>query len=237
MNPCPVYERKTKTLYLFFICVLGSTTEQHQIRTGKNKARLCYVTSKDNGQSWSRTTDLTESVIGDKIVNWATFAVGPGHGIQMKSGRLVIPAYVYYIHVRFFPFRFPLIVKPHALAFYSDDCGSTWQMGERVAIKSCECEMAEIIDRDCRSHLSCNARGTQGHRVEALSENGGAVFDKADFAQKLVETGSGCQGSVLSFASPQHTRQYEENCLTSDSTTWRLSSHPTNSTTRKALVG
>ncbi|KAL6469951.1 hypothetical protein MHYP_G00210700 [Metynnis hypsauchen] len=235
MNPCPVYERKSRTLYLFFICVLGTTTEQYQIRTGHNKARLCYVTSKDNGQSWSKATDLTESVIGNEIVHWATFAVGPGHGIQMKTGRLVIPAYVYYIHVRCFPFHFPLIVSPHAIAFYSDDCGSTWQVGKRVDIKSCECEMAEIIDRDSKSHLYCNARSTQGCRVEALSESSGAAFDKPHFAKKLVEPNKGCQGSVLSFASPQHTRQEENNCLTSDTKTWLLYSHPTNGKTRKAL--
>ncbi|KAI4886831.1 hypothetical protein NFI96_018397 [Prochilodus magdalenae] len=234
MNPCPVYERKTRTLYLFFVCVLGTTTEQYQICTGKNKARLCYITSKDSGQSWSKATDLTESVIGEDFGNWATFAVGPGHGIQMKSGRLVIPAYVYYIHARCFPFHFPLKVAPHALAFYSDDCGSTWQMGERVDIKSCECEMAEIIDQDSRSHLYCNARSTQGHRVEALSENSGAAFDQFHYAQKLVEPHQGCQGSVLSFTPPQHTKPEEKNCFTLD-TSWLLYSHPTNRCRRKAL--
>ncbi|XP_047661820.1 sialidase-3-like isoform X2 [Tachysurus fulvidraco] len=91
MNPCPVYEKESKTLFLFFICVLGKTTEHRQIRTGKNKARLCYSTSKDNGQNWSSTVDLTESVIGHEIRNWATFAVGPGHGIQMKNAMIVGP--------------------------------------------------------------------------------------------------------------------------------------------------
>ncbi len=183
MNPCPVYERKSKTIYLFFVCILGNTTEYHQIATGRNQARLCYVTSTDYGQNWSKLTDLTNGVIGDEICNWATFAVGPGHGIQMKSGRLIIPAYVYYIHCRCFPFLFPLIVRPHALSFYSDDCGVTWQMGGKIPMKSCECEMAEIIDHADRSHLYCNARSTCGHRVEALSESSGAAFDNPHVAQ------------------------------------------------------
>ncbi|XP_034034417.1 sialidase-3-like [Thalassophryne amazonica] len=50
-----------------------------------NKARLCYVSSTDGGQTWSQLKDLTESMIGKTIHKWATFAVGPGHGIQLKS--------------------------------------------------------------------------------------------------------------------------------------------------------
>ncbi|KAI5096556.1 sialidase 3 (membrane sialidase), tandem duplicate 1 isoform X1 [Silurus meridionalis] len=231
MNPCPVYEKETKTLFLFFICVLGKTSEHHQIHTGKNKARLCYVTSSDNGQSWTSTIDLTESVIGHEIRNWATFAVGPGHGIQMKSGRLIIPAYVYYIHCRCFPFHFPLWVTSHAFAFYSDDCGVTWQFGERVSSESCECEMAEIVDQESRSELYCNARSSKGHRVEALSKSSGAAFDRPHVARKLVEPSHGCQGSVVSFSAPED----QENCLAQYTKTWLLYSHPTDRRSRKAL--
>ncbi|MCI4386638.1 hypothetical protein PGIGA_G00064680 [Pangasianodon gigas] len=231
MNPCPVYEKESKTLFLFFICVLGKTTENHQICTGKNKARLCYVTSKDRGQNWSSTTDLTESVIGHEIGNWATFAVGPGHGIQMKTGRLIIPAYVYYIHCRCFPCHFPLYVKSHAFAFYSEDCGTTWYFGERLSTESCECEMAEIVGQESRSELYCNARSTKGHRVEALSESGGTAFDRPHFARKLVEPSRGCQGSVVSFAAPEE----QEHCLTPNTKTWLLYTHPTDRMKRKAL--
>ncbi|XP_076836940.1 sialidase-3-like isoform X2 [Brachyhypopomus gauderio] len=236
MNPCPVYERQSQTLFLFFICVLDNVTEGHQICTGKNKARLCYVTSKDTGQSWSNVTDLTENVIGHEIRKWATFAVGPGHGIQMKNGRLIIPAYVYYIHYRCFSFHLPLTVRPHALAFYSDDCGITWQRGEQIYFKSCECEMEEIVDQENRSYLYCNARSTQGHRVESWSENGGTAFDAPHFAPMLVEPCHGCQGSVLGFAAPQQSSDEKPNGgLTSNTKTWLLYSHPTSRRTRKDL--
>nr|XP_006013993.1 PREDICTED: sialidase-4-like [Latimeria chalumnae] len=67
MNPCPVYDESTATIFLFFIAVLGNTTESYQLITGKNAARLCYITSTDQGSNWSEVTDLTEKVIGQSI--------------------------------------------------------------------------------------------------------------------------------------------------------------------------
>ncbi|TSL04235.1 Sialidase-3 [Bagarius yarrelli] len=228
MNPCPVFEEKSKTLFLFFICVEGNTTEHLQIRTGRNKARLCYVTSCDSGQNWSSAVDLTKSLIGQEIENWATFAVGPGHGLQMKSGRLIIPAYAYYI--RKHNDSHASHTASYAFAFYSDDCGTTWQFGERVNTESCECEMAEIVDRENKSHLYCNARSTEGHRVEVLSKTSGATFDPPQFPKNLVECGHGCQGSVLSIGAPKNQKN-----LTSDTENWLLYCHPTDKMKRKDL--
>ncbi|XP_046723439.1 LOW QUALITY PROTEIN: sialidase-3-like [Silurus meridionalis] len=226
MNPCPVYEKETKTLFLFFICVVGNTSEHNQIQSGKNKALLCYVTSSDNGQNWSSAKDLTESVIGGEIRNWATFAVGPGHGIQMKSGQLIIPAYAYYINRRDDK-------QPHTIsqsfAFYSDDKGATWKFGERVTTESCECVMAEIIDKESRSHLYCNARCTKDCRVESLSETSGKAFGTPQFPRNLVETGTGCQGSVLSIAVSSEQKS------TSNTENWLLFSHPTDRKMRMNL--
>lgn len=67
MNPCPLYDEFTGTLFLFFITVLGRTPEAFQIVTGQNVTRLCCVTSADQGLSWSKATDLTQQVIGRAI--------------------------------------------------------------------------------------------------------------------------------------------------------------------------
>ena len=194
MNHCPVFERNDKSLFLFFICVFGNTSEQQQIATRKNAARLCYVTSGDYGQTWSEDgKNVTESTIGDMVRHWATFAVGPGHGLQLESGRLIIPTHAQYISTT---------VKPHALAVYSDDSGNKWHIGEMLKAHSGECEIAEITDHEGRHHVYCNSRSTRGHRVEALSETEGTSFDKPRLAHQLVETGKGCQGSVVGFPAP-----------------------------------
>nr|AAH77080.1 Sialidase 3.2 [Danio rerio] len=216
MNPCPVYERESKTLFLFFITVPVGVSEHKQIKENKNQARLCYITSKDTGKTWSAVTDLTADVIGKQEKNWATFAVGPGHGIQMKSGRLIIPAYTYYFTSGTSP-------TSHAFAFYSDDKGSTWHIGKCVDGESNECQMAEIIDDDGNSKLYCNARNRSGYRNEALSESKGKDF-KSSSVRKLTDTGNGCQGSVLSFA-PDHTSEK----------TWLLYCHPADKRKRMSL--
>lgn len=67
MNPCPVYDEFTGTLFLFFIAILGHTSESYQLTTGKNLSRLCFTCSTDEGETWSPVTDLTKKVIGDTI--------------------------------------------------------------------------------------------------------------------------------------------------------------------------
>ncbi|KAI4886832.1 hypothetical protein NFI96_018398 [Prochilodus magdalenae] len=226
MNPCPVY--KSNTLFLFFICVLGNTPEYEQIQTGKNKARLCHISSTDYGQTWSKLTDLTESVIGEEYSNWATFGVGPGHGIQMKSGRLIVPTYVYYIE-KGSP------TTSYALAIYSDDDGKTWKKGKLMNAESNECQMAELIDQEGKSQLYCNARTERGHRVESWSEKHSEMaFERCQKSQELVETGSGCQGSVLSFPALENAKE-ESSSLTSHTNTWLLHSHPSDKKSRKDL--
>ncbi|TRY97907.1 hypothetical protein DNTS_034133 [Danionella cerebrum] len=220
MNPCPVYEKESKTLFLFFVCVPTRVSEFEQIRTNRSQGRLCYVTSKDAGKTWSQTIDLTGDVIGEQVKQWAPFAVGPGHGVQMNSGRLIVPAYAYRYTAKPGCTSFCCLsfccFTPYALAFYSDDQGSTWKAGEQLDVESCECQMAEITGENGKSTLYCNARTRLGFRTEALSYNSGKNFDDVSSANKLIETGNGCEGSVLSFIGPNPPQ------------TLMLYSHPSN---------
>ncbi|XP_075402396.1 LOW QUALITY PROTEIN: sialidase-3 [Tenrec ecaudatus] len=200
MNPCPVWERKSGRVFLFFICVRDHITERHQIVSGRNAARLCFVCSKDDGFSWSEVRDLTEEVIGAEVKHWATFAVGPGHGIQLQSGRLVIPAYTYYISRPSFCFRLPCNTKPHSLMIFSDDLGATWHHGNLIRpMVTVECEVAEVTGKAGPPVLYCSARTPSRHRGEALSTNYGECFQRSTLSHQLCEPPHGCQGSVVSF--------------------------------------
>uniref|UniRef100_A0A4X2M3F3 exo-alpha-sialidase n=1 Tax=Vombatus ursinus TaxID=29139 RepID=A0A4X2M3F3_VOMUR len=227
MNPCPVYDELTGTVFLFFIAVLGNTPESFQIMTGKNAARLCYVTSSDGGLTWGAVTDLTEQVIGSVIEDWATFALGPGHGIQLRSGRLLVPAYTYHIDCKE---CFGKICKttPHSFTFYSDDHGQSWQFGDFIPnLKTGECQLVSVYEEDGSNILYCNARSPLGCRVQALSMDDGAAFLPGQLVRKLVESNRGCHGSIVGFPAPLlHSLQKHK------TPTWVLYSHPTSHRSR-----
>ncbi|XP_053168403.1 sialidase-3-like [Hemicordylus capensis] len=253
MSPCPVYEKKSGTVFLFFICVLDHITTQCQILRGKNAARLCYVFSRDGGRTWSKTTDLTEEVIGEDLVNWATFAVGPGHGVQLSSGRLVIPAYAYCIHKRCFCCSF-CCIKPHCFTFYSDDGGQNWAQGQLLeSLKTTECQIAEVTLQDKSHILYLSARNSdRDHcRGEAFSKDNGVQFERPVLCRELSEPPHGCQGSIVSFTpvlGPSGPGQQEgagnlthlqgiHSSLASlkNSTSWLVFSHPTSKCKRLDL--
>ncbi|XP_060032809.1 sialidase-3 isoform X2 [Erinaceus europaeus] len=211
MNPCPVWEQKTGCVYLFFICVRDHVTERHQILSGRNAARLCFICSQDAGFSWSKVRDLTEEVIGPDVKRWATFAVGPGHGIQLESGRLVIPAYAYCIPYHGFFFSLPCKVKPHSLMIYSDDLGTTWHCGQLIkSAVTVECGVAEVIRRTGDPVLYCNARTPNRCRAEAVSTDYGESFQRASLSLQLCEPPHGCQGSVVSFRPLEIPHGYQD---------------------------
>ncbi|XP_042314876.1 sialidase-3-like isoform X2 [Sceloporus undulatus] len=205
MNPCPVYEEKSGTVFLFFICVRDHVTAKHQILTGRNAARLCYISSQDGGHNWSQATDLTEKAMEGDLKNWATFAVGPGHGVQLSSGRLVVPAYVYYIHKPCIWCFSLCYTKPHCFALYSDDGGQSWTRGNLLEnMRTTECQVAEVTSQDNIATLYINARNPcrEQCRAEAFSKDCGHQFEESLLCRELCEPPKGCQGSVVSFAQP-----------------------------------
>ncbi len=48
------------------------------------------IKSVDDGETWSEPIDITPKV---KKPEWSAGSPGPGKGIQMRSGRLIIPRY------------------------------------------------------------------------------------------------------------------------------------------------
>jgi sialidase-1 len=88
-NPCPVIDARTGTIWLLLTHNLGSDT-QAMILAGKSKGtRTVWLSrSDDDGATWSKPVEITRQV---KKPNWTWYATGPGVGIQLKSGRLVVP--------------------------------------------------------------------------------------------------------------------------------------------------
>ncbi|KAM6317059.1 sialidase-3 [Aegotheles albertisi] len=228
MNPCPLYDTTTNTIFLFCICVERGETERCQIWRGCNAARLCCSTSADGGTTWTSLRDLTHEAIGADLSRWATFAVGPGHGVQLSSGRLVVPAYAYHVRRRLCGVApLPCCTHPRALVFYSDDNGHSWHKGSPVGgDPTGECQVAEITGRSTQHHplLYCNARAPRGCRAVAISTDRGQRFERSARCAALGEPPRGCQGSVVSFTAPGGAGD-----------AWLLYSHPTDPHHRRDL--
>ncbi|XP_062398082.1 sialidase-3-like [Sardina pilchardus] len=201
MNPCPVFETDTRTLFLFFICIKDKIKEG-DLEPGQTC--LCFVSTTDGGETWSNLKDVTDDlVVADKkLSEYKTFAVGPGHGLEVRTSdftRLLIPAYVKISNE-----------ESHSLVLYSDNGGESWQAGQQLSKKTCECQVAKIQGGE----LYCNARNDGCYRIEALSYNTEASFIILP-SPSLKETPHGCQGSVLSFPDPNSSNM------------WLFFSHPT----------
>ena len=106
------------------VAIVDQTTGAIEFLYCVNYARCFSMRSIDDGLTWSQPVEITESFQSfRKHYDWKVIATGPGHGIQLQSGRLVVPIWLAYGKTGEH--------KPSAAAtIYSDDHGMTWLAGE-----------------------------------------------------------------------------------------------------------
>jgi sialidase-1 len=180
-NPCPVVDRKTGTIWLLLTHNLGSDSEAKIVAGTAKGSRTVWVTkSTDDGATWDKPTEITKDV---KKPEWTWYATGPGVGIQLKSGRLLIPCdnkadagKLWQSHV-----------------IVSDDGGKSWQLGGVVGPKCNESQAVELSDG--RVMLNMRTYQANNRRFVALSKDGGETFSKPVEDAALIEPV--CQASIL----------------------------------------
>jgi sialidase-1 len=89
-----------------------------------NYARCFSMRSTDDGVTWSNPVDITATFEPfRRHYDWKVLATGPGHGIQLTRGRLVVPVWIAFGQIGDH--------GPSAAAtIYSDDHGATWKAGD-----------------------------------------------------------------------------------------------------------
>ncbi len=180
-NPCPVIDRKTGTIWLLLTGNPGTVTERQIEAAGQGATRTVWLAKSSNdGATWTPPFDITASV---KRPEWTWYATGPGNGIQLRSGRLVIPC----DHTR----RDDR--SRHSHVIYSDDRGRTWKIGGVLGEKTNECQVVELANRD----LLINMRSYHGRnrRAVATSRDGGLTWSEPVPDEALVEPV--CQASLV----------------------------------------
>ena len=172
-NPCAVVDRSTGTIWLL-LC-RGS-------EPGRGNAYILAMKSNDDGQTWSPPTDISHMT---KDPSWAFVGTGPGHGIQLRSGRLLVPCWTNP------PEKCGEIQTSYCI--YSDDHGVTWQMGDPLtANASDECKVVELADGTV--YMNARGRSDVKQRAFAYSADGGHSWTRVRYDPSLPEPS--CDGAL-----------------------------------------
>lgn len=166
-NPCAVVDRATGTIWLLTTHNRGDDAERDILAGTSRGTRTVWVMkSTDDGRTWSVPVEITASA---KRPGWTWYATGPGIGIQLRSGRLVIPANHAVAGTQ--------AHRAHLLS--SDDHGANWSVGAISVDGTNESQVVELAD----GRLMLNSRNhpakARNFRVVSTSVDGGQTLSAA----------------------------------------------------------
>ena len=171
-NAAPVEDRTTGRIWVPFC---------------RNNEEIWISYSDDQGQTWAAPSWLPGLV----QPSWQWVGLGPPGAIQLKSGRLLVPAY----HSTS-PWKGDGCVSA-GFTMYSDDSGRSWQVSADFGapFKANECQAVELANGD----VLIAARTISTHRIQVTSHDGGQTFDAPYVVPKdsLQQTIEGCEGSIV----------------------------------------
>ena len=187
-NIVPIVDRKNGVVHFLF-CV--------------EYARAYYMRSDDDAMTFSEPVDITGTFEKFRSeYDWKVLATGPGHGIQLGNGRLVVPVWLSdgtggHAHR-------PSIVS----VIYSDDDGKTWERGD-VVVRHPELknpsETLALQLTDGRVMLNIRNESPEHRRAISYSDDGATGWTRPAFHDELVEPV--CMGSLIRLsAQPRNSR-------------------------------
>ena len=187
-NIVPIVDRKNGVVHFLF-CV--------------EYAWAYYMRSDDDAMTFSEPVDITGTFEKFRSeYDWKVLATGPGHGIQLENGRLVVPVWLSdgtggHAHR-------PSIVS----VIYSDDAGKTWERGD-VVVRHPELknpsETLALQLTDGRVMLNIRNESPEHRRAVSYSEDGATGWTTPVFHDELVEPV--CMGSLIRLsAQPRDSR-------------------------------
>jgi sialidase-1 len=154
-NPVPVLDRDTGIIWLFFC---------------RDNKQIWMTRTSDEGQTWEKPVDMSATLVKD----WSWVATGPGHGIQMSNGRLIIPTDCQ---------KHTAPKTLHSFVIYSDDHGHTWKLGDLTGPGMNECQAAERADGSLI--LSMRNYLQQGKCAFAVSKDGGVTWSEPKLHEQV----------------------------------------------------
>ena len=187
-NPCPVLISETGEI-IMTLCKNPAAGGEGLIKEGKAPRTVWTMRSADHGRTWSAAEDITAQA---KKNCWTWYATGPGHGIQLASGRLIIPCdHNVGLHLA-------QDDRYGSHLIYSDDKGRSWHIGAILSLPGNECCVLQCDDGSL--YLNSRTRTAIGVRSWGRSRDDGLSFIEEGLHSGLVEPRrfqGGCQGSLL----------------------------------------
>ena len=148
--------------------------------------RAFHARSTDDGVTWTKPVEITPTFESFRAkYDWKVLAAGPNHGIQLRSGRLVVPVWISTgtggnAH------------RPSVTAtIYSDDAGRTWRAGDIAVpdtpdwINPNEAVALELADG--RVMLNVRNESKTHRRIVTYSHDGATGWSTPAFDPALLE--------------------------------------------------
>ena len=177
-NPVAIVDRETGVIH-FLYCI--------------NYARCFYMQSADDGLTFSAPVEITKTFEAFRSAcDWKVLATGPGHGIQLKNGRLLVPVWLAYG-------KEGAHAPSMSGTIFSDDHGKTWQAGA-VALPNTEewknpNETAAVELSDGRVMLNARTMASSNRRLITISPDGAGNWSTPSFDPALLDPK--CMGSLI----------------------------------------
>jgi len=156
--------------------------------------RCFAIRSTDDGVTWTKPEEITAAFEPfRKEYDWKVLATGPAHGIELRTGRLVVPVWL------------SLGTGGHAhrpsvtATIYSDDHGRTWHAGD-IAVPNAEPfdlpnETVIVELADGRVMLNVRSEAKQHRRIVVTGPDGATGWSAPKFDDALLEPI--CMGSIV----------------------------------------
>ncbi len=179
-NPVAIVDHKTGAVHFLFCLDYGG---------------CFHIRSDNDGKTFTKPVDITPAFDKFKTdYDWKVLATGPGHGIHLQNGRLLVPVWLSLgtggnAH------------RPSVVAsIYSDDQGKTWQRGDIVAReedidKPSETVAVQLLDGKVLFNI--RNEGKQSLRAFALSPDGATKWSKPTLDKGLPEPV--CMASIVRY--------------------------------------
>ena len=187
---------------IFLFYNTGNVNER-QLREGKGIREVWYISSTDEGKSWSTPVNITSQVhfpngeIDGRVYHnkedWRTYANTPGHATQSLEGKYKGRIFIAANHSVGPPKNNFKDYQAHG--YFTDDHGKTFQVSNSLQLEGSNEATAAFISKD---RLIMNARNQQGNtktRIVAYSNDGGAHFEEAFYENQLPDPI--CEGVIL----------------------------------------